>query len=205
MAGKLYARRASDEVQFDEFFQLASVGLLEAVDRYDPAYGASFRTYASHRIQGSILNGLEALTERARQVALRRRLEQERLESLRSGGGAEPPHDDAFERLASVAVGLALGFMLEDVAAYQVEGASYGDDAYTTAELRQLRSHLARLIGTLPEREGQILRRHYFQQVPFDQIAQSWGLTKGRISQLHHRALGLLRERLTAERLNLQV
>lgn len=119
MAGKLYARRHTDEVEFDEYLQLASVGLIESIDRYDPEQGASFRTYASHRIQGAILSGLEALTERASQLALRRRIEQERLQSLQAG--SDVPAGDAFSRLASIAVGLALGFMLEDLAAFRAE------------------------------------------------------------------------------------
>ena len=109
MAGKLYARRHSDDIEFDEFLQLARVGLIEAVDRYDPKLGASFRTYASHRIQGSVLTGLEALTERGRQLAFRRRVEQERLQSL----AASPPTEgeDSFTRLSSIAVGLPLPFL----------------------------------------------------------------------------------------------
>lgn len=192
MAGKLYARRPTDEIGFDEYLQLASVGLIESVDRFDPGRGASFRTFSSHRIQGAILSGLEASTERARQLALKRQLEQERLESLSSGG--EAPRDDAFARLASIAIGLALGFMLEDVGLYRSDEEAGEDNTYASAELRQMKRRLLKLVGKLPEREAKIIREHYFQQVPFDEIAASLGLSKGRVSQIHHRALAMLRE-----------
>lgn len=42
LAAKLYAGRYHDEVEFDDYFQFACVGLLESIDRYDPQYGATF-------------------------------------------------------------------------------------------------------------------------------------------------------------------
>jgi RNA polymerase sigma factor FliA len=194
MAGKLYAKRRTNDVEFDEYRQIASVALIESVDRYDPDVGASFRTYASHRINGAILSGLEALTERARQLALKRRIEQERLQSLRSG--EEMESGDAFARIASVAVGLALGFMLEDAGMYRAEDGAYADNAYAATESRQLQRRVLKLVIELPERESLIIRHHYFQQIPFDEIAESMGLTKGRVSQLHRRALTMLRTNL---------
>jgi RNA polymerase sigma factor for flagellar operon FliA len=197
MAGKLYARRATDEIGFDEYLQLASMGLLEAVDRYDPQLGASFRTYAGHRIQGAILSGLEALTERQRQIALKRRIAQERLESIKAEGDAAPA--DAFLRLASIAVGLALGFMLDDASLYQSEEGTYGDNTYTACEARQIQQRLYKLAKELPERESRIIVHHYFQQVPFDEIASTLGVTKGRVSQIHKRAITMLREALRGD------
>lgn len=187
LSGKLYARRYTDEVEFVEYLQLASVGLIESIDRFDPERGASFRTYASHRIQGAILSGLEALTERGRQLALKRRIEQERLQSLREGSQAAV--GDTFARLASIAVGLALGFMPDDMASFRAQEGSYGDNAYSASELRQLQRRLVKLVGELPEREAKIIRHHYFPQIPFDEIARSLALTKGRVSQLHGHAL----------------
>lgn len=187
MAAKLYSRRGSNDVAFDDYMQFASVGLIESIDRYDPDATASFRTYAAHRIQGAILSGIEGLTERQRQLEVRRTLKRERLRSLAEEGEAQP--EDAFARLASLAVGLALGFMLEDVGMYQAEGGAYGDNSYTEVEERQSRERLLRHVNALPERESKIIRYHYLQQIAFDEIAVSLGLTKGRVSQLHRRAL----------------
>ena len=185
-AAKLYGRRFSDDVAFEDYLQFASVGLIESVDRYDPALGAGFKTFAAHRIQGAILSGVDGLTEKLRQLEVRRSIKRERLASLGARDGAEV---DAFGRLASMAVGLALGFMLEDVGMYQAEGGSYGDNSYAEVESRQTRDRLLKAVQALPEREAQIIRHHYLQQIPFDQIAESLTLTKGRISQLHRRAL----------------
>ena len=197
LAAKLFARRLADDVVFDDFLQFASVGLMEAIDRFDLDAGASFRTFAAHRIQGAILTGVESLTERQRQIALRRSLRRERIQSLADRG--EDAQADAFSRLASLAVGLALGFMLEDLGMYQAEGGSYGDNSYAQIEARQTREQLLKAIESLPEREARIVRHHYFQQIPFDDIALTLGLTKGRVSQLHRRALRSLQQALRGE------
>jgi RNA polymerase sigma factor for flagellar operon FliA len=52
-------------------------------------------------------------------------------------------------------------------------------------------------VETLPEREQSILRRHYFDGLGFEEIGAVLGVTKGRISQIHRAALGLLRKRLS--------
>lgn len=208
LAGKMFAQRVTDEVEFADYLQLASVALIECVDRYDPAQGASFRTYAGHRLIGAILNGLSSLSERGRQVAARRQRERERLDSLRAGGDQcrpETPLGD-LDRLAEIATGLALGFLLEQTSAdHEPEGA-YTDNAHERTLTRQLRERIAARVNELPEREALIIRHHYLQGIAFDEIAQRLGLTKGRVSQLHRQALTKLRQSLgTTDALHLSL
>src|SRR5262252_3073069 len=162
MAGKLFARRMNDEIEFAEYLQLASMGLIECVDRYDPSHGASFRTYSSHRITGAVLDGLVKLTEKQEQIACRKRARAERLESLREAAEADPADPQAlFEALAKVAVGLAVGYLLEDSGMYRGEERSMPDNSYHAVELRQLQARVRMLVETLPEREARIVRLHY--------------------------------------------
>lgn len=201
IAAKLYGQRITDEIEFDEYLQFARLGLLESVQRYDPSQGAGFRTFAAHRMQGAVLSGLESLTECNRQIALRRRLEQERVRSLAEKDADAPP--DSFEHLVAVAVGLAVGYMLDDVAAFQTADSSCGDTAYNELAERQARQRLHALIDELPAKEARIIRHHYLQHVPFDEIARQLEVTPGRVSQLHKRALERLRELLRGEKLDL--
>ena len=201
VAARLYARRFSDEVEFDEYLQMARVALIESIDRYEAGGEATFRTFASHRVHGAVLSGLEAMTERARQIALKRRTERERLESLRQDQAAAA--GDPFSDLASLAVGLAIGFMLEDVGAYREDEAAYPDNAYSALALRQAQRRLSDLVNKLPQREAHIVRQHYFLHVPFEQIAVELKLTKGRVSQLHKRAIETMHEGLRGEGIDL--
>ena len=194
VAAKLYAGRGRDDVEFGDYLQLATIGLLECVDRYDAKRTATFRTYAGHRVTGAVLNGLRSMSEGREQASLRKRLMQARHESLVD---AElPPRDPTaiFESLARVAVGLAMGYLLEDSGMIRDEEGTTADQNYRSIELRQLQRRVRAILENLPERERDIVRHHYLQQVPFETIAAMMGVTKGRVSQLHRRALDMLRD-----------
>src|SRR5262249_3296131 len=172
--------------EFADYLQWARVGLLEAFERYDPQREASFVTFAGYRIRGAILNGLEHASESAAQWAHRKALEQERVESM-----LEEAHDaEELERLPPLTLGPALGFAPAD-AGLSAEPETY--DPYRVLELKRLRERLLVIVQALPEREGRIVRWHYFEQMDFKLIAAALRLSKGRISQLHARALKLIR------------
>lgn len=194
IAGRIYRRRPGPDLQFADLVQLGMVGLLEAIDRYTPARGVRFETFAGRRIEGAILNGLPLYSELHSQLAFRRELARERAASLRAQAGEAKR--SALDRLADLAIGLALGFALdENLAAGGMEPAM-PDNAYARTEVAQLRRQLGQLVQQLPDMERLVVMRHYFQQQAFQDIAQSQGLTQGRISQVHRAALQRLRERL---------
>lgn len=193
LAARVYGRRFGAELDYADLVQIGMVGLLEAIDRYTPARGVRFEVFATHRIEGALLNGLPAYSELQRQLAVRRELVRERSQSLQATG---PQDRSALERLAELAIGLALGFALEDSGMTQAQEPAEPDTAYARTELLQLRRQLAELTERLPEAERRVVFRHYFQQQPFDQIASGMQLTKGRVSQIHHAALRRLHQRL---------
>lgn len=194
MAAKLYAARVDHDVEFEDYLQYATVGLIESVDRFDPAFGAQFKTFAAHRIQGAVSNGLEQLSEKRVQVATRRRLLAERRDGAAAAIDLEA--GDLFQQLADVAVGLALGFVLDSAgdAADADAPAPAPAHPYGAIEMAQLRSRLQALVAGLPQRERLVIKYHYLNQVPFNLIADSMGISKGRVSQIHHNALALLRK-----------
>jgi RNA polymerase sigma factor FliA len=64
VAASYYAKRFHDEIEFADYLQLASLGLIEALGRFDPGVGVQFRTFAARRMHGAILDGIEQLTEK---------------------------------------------------------------------------------------------------------------------------------------------
>jgi RNA polymerase sigma factor for flagellar operon FliA len=197
VAAQLYAGR--DDVEFKDFLQLACIGLLESIDRFEPERGVKFETFCTPRIKGSVLAGITRLSDGQEQVSLQRRLRCERLTSLELEPEPEPESrgrpDDAFHTLASIAVGLAIGFLLDDTGLVEAQTAiptPYGN-AYQTIAWRQTRERLHSAVDRLAQRDQKIIRYHYFHGLGFEQIADILGLTKGRISQLHRAALLELR------------
>jgi RNA polymerase sigma factor for flagellar operon FliA len=197
MAARSYSRRVHNAFEFDEYFHFAVVGMMEALERYIPGGDAVFKTFATPRINGAILNGLETLSERQQQIGLARRLARERIESLHGEpDDARDPGQKLLRELGQIGVGLALGFLLEGTGMVAGIDDRLPDNAYGQIELRELRERLWLLVEQLTEREAQVFRRHYLQQVSFDQIAQSLELSKGRISQLHRQGIDRLRRLL---------
>lgn len=196
LAAKSYARRVHNEFEFDEYFHFAVVGMMESFSRYVPQRGAQFKTFATPRMLGAILNGLDTLSERQQQVAFRRRLERERMDSLKALTRAPYQGQAQLQELVDIGIGVALGFLLEGTCMISPEEHSLPDNAYAPIELRQLQDWVVRLVDRLTDREAQVIRRHYFQQQAFEEIAQALQLTKGRISQLHRQGLERLRKLL---------
>jgi RNA polymerase sigma factor for flagellar operon FliA len=207
IAAHLFGRRFGNAVAFDDYLQYARVGLLEAIDRYEPAREASFATFAGYRIRGAVLNGLEQTTELAAQAAQRRHSRlRERADSFetRDHGNADDGDAsvdaefagtqlDQFSGMVDMTILLAMGYVLEDNGEWNPAGAS-GADPYRSVQLEAVRSRLIRLVDALPQRERLIVRYHYFEHMEFQAIGEVLEVSKGRISQLHARALQLIRE-----------
>src|SRR4051812_16515172 len=82
-ATRLFRVRADGSIPFADYLQYARLGLVEAIDGYDPSREASFETYSSYRIRGAMLNGLGHETELTAQRSFWRTRFAERLESLK--------------------------------------------------------------------------------------------------------------------------
>lgn len=183
-----------------ELHQLASLGLLEAIDRYEPDRGVPFRYYCTRRIAGAIVEGISRSSEVNQQISTRRRIERERLRSVRGEAGEAGEARTLDEKLAligDIAAELAIGLMLEDSTMVLTDERDPAKDAYETMAWKQTVLQVAGAVDNLPERERSVIRHHYLEGVPFDQIAKLMGLSKGRISQIHKAAIGLLRKRLS--------
>jgi RNA polymerase sigma factor FliA len=194
IAASLYAQRVSNEVEFQDYLQYARVGLMESIDRFDPSREASFPTYATYRIRGSILNGIEHASEHIAQREHRRRVRtEERLISARERTQSDD-EKDALSEMVDITIALALGYVLEDSGLWRSLDEDVESDPYKSYEFKRLRERMGLIVQALPEREQAIVKYHYFEHMEFIDIGELLGLSKGRISQLHSRALRLIRE-----------
>jgi RNA polymerase sigma factor for flagellar operon FliA len=188
VARDVYVRVYALRDAWHDCVQNALIGLLEAMNRFDPKRGVSFQTYARHRVRGAVFNGVRTLRESLAQGA--RSYDQmeaalDRMETFNDGDTTDP-----LEAFVGTTVGLGLGFLLE---ASSVPSQAQGSDAYAELERDELSTAIAEAMERLPEREQMILTMHYYHHVPFVEISAQLGVTKGRISQLHKRALDHLR------------
>jgi RNA polymerase sigma factor for flagellar operon FliA len=204
IARRLYAERGRPDVDRSDFDQLALEGLLQAMERFDPSRGVPFRAFASRRITGNVMDGVGHMTEVREQVSWSRRMRNDRIRSLEASNG-DKGKQDPLEILTELALGLALGFMLEGSGLY-VDTGSEGtcrvlqnqSTAYDSVAWRELTGAMSDELGGLEERERVILTQHYINGLAFEHLASLLAISKGRVSQLHRAALLKLRKRMSA-------
>jgi RNA polymerase sigma factor for flagellar operon FliA len=183
-------------------------GLMNAIDKFDPANGAKFETYAVPRIRGAILDGLRALDWGPRSVRSRSRSVQDAIAALEHQLGRTPTDEEISAEL-KISVE-ELEKWLSDIAAGSVGPLDHVAMDNTAAEADaqiqpgrameegELRAAMRAEISKLPEREQAILILYYEDGLTLSEIGEALGVTESRISQIHTKAVLQLRSRLAA-------
>jgi RNA polymerase sigma factor FliA len=201
IAARAYGGRQDQSVGFDDYLQYARVGLIEAVDRFDANRGVPFEAFSTHRIRGAIVNGLAHESESAAQRSFWRTRMAERMQSLVGAQGADPRRA-SLQDLVDLTIGVALGMVLDGHDVEPVDE-TIGGNPYAATELEQFSLRMRTAVQELPVREREVIEGHYYLRLEFQEIARNRGVTKGRVSQLHAKALARLRQVLVEEpRLN---
>jgi RNA polymerase sigma factor for flagellar operon FliA len=205
-------RRLPAHFVADDLVGDGCLGLLRAVDRFDPSHGIAFEIWAARIVRGAMLNGLrrmDVIPERVRRDA--RNLDQARWQLAQHGG--ESPSDAAAaagaglseRKLNAVLLALrrAVPLSLDAPVGISEQGAALGeriesetaDPAQIVAQ-RSVDAVLARAVTTLSARERLIIASFYAGETTFRAIGGRLGISKQRVSQIHGRAIASLRAML---------
>jgi RNA polymerase sigma factor for flagellar operon FliA len=197
-------------VDEDDLVGYGVLGLLDAMEKFDPSRGVKFETYAVTRIRGAILDGLRAVDWVPAHVRQRVRELQEVYSRL-EGKLGRPASDEEvaaemgismaeLSRRISEAASTSLVSLEGLWAVEQKEGpvlSSLPDreapDPVEMAEWEERKEALARGIERLPERERLIITLFYYEGLTLKEIARLLGVSPGRVSQLHAQAMLRLR------------
>ena len=181
------------------------IGLMDAIDKFDPERGLQFQTYAVSRIRGAIVDGLRASDWVPRSVREKIRdidAAQARLEK-QLGRPARDPEVAAelgitvaelrkvYSQTANTSV-VSFEAAVDDDEAPRARGDLPGmDDDIPPGFLAAVRE--------LPERDQIVVALYYWERLTLAEIGQVLGVTESRISQLHSRATMALRRKLLRE------
>lgn len=205
------AARLPASVEIDDLVQAGMIGLLEASRSYDADQGASFETYASIRIRGSMIDEIRRGDWVPRSVHRRAREAASAIRSIEQSTGRaasahevaaklEMPLDDYQRLLEDAARGqvLSLDSHIEDHG--EVEPANRGGGPTPQENLvrGEFGRELMAAIGLLPEREQLVLSLYYEQELNLKEIGAVLGVSESRVCQIHGQAVVRLRGRLTA-------
>ncbi|HUR95372.1 MAG TPA: sigma-70 family RNA polymerase sigma factor [Gemmatimonadales bacterium] len=192
-------------VPYEELVSAGNLGLLAAVNGYDPGRGLAFSTYAVPRIRGAILDDLR----RGDRVPRSTRARTRRLLAARATLAARLQRSPSPAETATE-LGLELDAYWRwcdevDPVESGVTGSGHRGEWATSPEhlpdyelLREERRAQVRLaLKVLPERERRVLALYFFEELTLREIGVALGVTESRVSQLRQRALGRLREALS--------
>jgi RNA polymerase sigma factor for flagellar operon FliA len=205
VAQRMIARLPSS-VELEDLVQDGFIGLLDAVEKFDPARGVLFRTYLENRVRGAILDALRKRDWRPRAV----RRSQRELDETLARLGAIHGRDVRQEELAE-AMGIEISRLhrlLQDANAGpllsldELPGAAGSvapgrtPDAQQQLERRQLLEALAEELTRLPQRERYVLELYYHDGLNMKEVGAVLGVTESRVCQLHAQAAARLRTAL---------
>jgi len=214
---KYIARRIHDrlpaQVQLDDLIHAGVVGLIDAVEKFDPGKNVQLKSYAKFRIRGAILDSLRELDWSPRHLRRQARCIEEahRELKLRFGRTATEPELAAqlgmkledFQHLLGELRGLDLGSLQmestdpqsdEDVVSYNPGGADK-DPFYLCLE-GEMKSLIAGALEDLTEKEKQVVTLYYLEELTMKEVGAVLGVGESRVSQIHSAALIRLRARL---------
>ncbi len=193
------------------------LGLIGAIERYDPDRDVKFETYAIARIKGSIIDELRALDWVPRSIRSRARDIERAISQLEAKLGRSPTDEEV-----SSALGITedeFNESLSDIARSSIAAldelwtiSSSGGDQVALIDTiedtlgpepqaalaeTELKEALAESISRLPERERLVVTLYYYEELTLREIGEVLGVTESRVSQLHTKAILRLKARLS--------
>jgi RNA polymerase sigma factor for flagellar operon FliA len=205
--------RRTRELELDELISAGTVGLIQALEGFDPSRGLAFSTYAMPRIRGAMLDELRRHDWMPRTLRARTRQMEAARARLRQKLGGEPAPEQVAEAL-EIDLETYWRWARESEGAARVsldpgDGEHHDDRSHgevvadaTLPEIdsalidRETRRALHEEIAALPERDRLVLSLSYFEQLSLREIGEVLHITESRVSQVRTRALQRLREAL---------
>ena len=193
------------------------LGLIGAIERFDPDRDIKFETYAIARIKGSIIDELRAMDWVPRSVRSRARDIERAIGELERKLMRAPTDEEIAEKLGVTTDDLndslseigrsaiaaldelwtiSSGAGGDQVALIDTIEDTHGPEPQSELAQTELREALGEAIARLPEREKLVVTLYYYEELTLREIGEVLGVTESRVSQLHTKAILRLKARL---------
>lgn len=201
------------QIEVDDLISAGTVGLIKAVDDFDPSRGARLETYARYRIKGAILDELRKQDMLPYSTRSRLRRLDQAIHNLERTLGRHPTDreiieeagisEDEMSRLLAVATAVDL-YSLEDILENGDEelrlapdhGVAQPEDPLSKLEREEVTRVIVEGLKSMPRMERTVLGLYYYEGLRMKEIGEVLGVSESRISQVHSKAILLLRARL---------
>ncbi|MBX5492594.1 MAG: FliA/WhiG family RNA polymerase sigma factor [Chloroflexi bacterium] len=198
----------------EDILSYGTIGLIQAVDRFDPRQGVKFETYAIRRIRGAILDAIRSLHPVSRDANRRAREIEHAYDDLVQRLGRLPSDEEVSEHLGltveelqqrvadATATILSLDSPLGEEDEHLTLLDQLADDSLPgvaeQVERDDLYRHLVAAIRALSERDRLVITLYYYEELTLKEISEVLGVSTSRVSQLHAAAVMKLRAALRA-------
>jgi RNA polymerase sigma factor FliA len=199
-------------VEADDLIQAGMMGLLDAAGKYQDNQGAQFKTYASQRIHGAIMDELRSADWLPRNVRKQMRDVEKAIASLQNSLGRAPSESEVAQKLKITITDYFQ--ILTDCGGHQL---IYFEDVHKNEDedhfldrfiqnnksdvingllSRDFKEALKQAIEALPEREKILMGLYYEQELNLKEIGAVMSVTESRVSQMHSQAVARIRATL---------
>ncbi len=207
------AMRLPPHVEVDDLINTGILGLIDAIEKFDPSKEVKFKTYAEIRIKGAILDELRAMDWIPRSIrkVINKLIDAYHELEQRLGRPAEDEEIaeelglkmEEFYQLLRQAAGVPL-ISLDGLVDHEEKRRSIlscledhkSVNGFGILGLNELKDTIANAIEDLPEKERQVISLYYYDELTMKEIGRVLDLTESRVSQIHTKAVLRLRVRI---------
>ena len=208
------AVRLPSNILIDDLISAGSIGLMDAIDKWDPTRDNKFKTYAEFRIRGAILDELRSQDWVPRSVREKAKIVEKAYAKLEKDLGRPATDEEMCEHLQCsmdefhelINKSKSVSLMNIDDAAAMSKGdkklmvslmeTSRGANPQTAVGYKRAQEIIKDGIKTLPEKQRLVLSLYYFEDLNLKEIGQVLDVTESRVSQLHTQAILKLKAKL---------
>ena len=209
------AVRLPSHVPLEDLISCGIIGLIDAIEKFNPDKNVLFKTYAEFRIKGAMLDELRSLDWVPRSVRRKVTNLEKTYSELEKKLGREATDEETAKALELDLDGYyklldetkTISFMdidmlrqkntlPDDRGSIAETFAAYGSDPFTALNISEVREVVAEAINDLPEKEKLTVSLYYFEELTMKEIGGILGYTESRISQMHSKAMLRLRSKL---------
>ena len=209
------AVRLPSNIELDDLISSGVIGLMDAIDKYDPTRDNKFKTYAEFRIRGAILDELRAQDWVPRSVRDKAKLLDRTVIELEAELGRSASDEEVSARLNMTMdefydlvnqVRPVSVLSIDDSATFSnvdkksilnLLEATKLNNPFTQLNMKSVKDIVTKAIEDLPERQRLVLSLYYYEDLNLKEIGKVLRVTESRVSQLHAQAIQRLRAKLS--------
>ncbi len=210
------AVRLPSHIDLDDLHSTGVIGLMDAIEKYDPDKNCKFKTYAEFRIKGAILDQLRSLDWVPRSVRQKGRKLEKAYGDVEQRLGRSANEDevadslglelDKFHTLINQVRGISL-VNLEEIRGTNSDGDRAGtfadiiedvnsENPFASLKLMETKHVISDTISSLPEKERLVISLYYYEDLNMKEIGSILGITESRVCQIHTKSVMRLRSKL---------